>query len=142
MFSVDQQYDCILRKRKKEYLEIGCTQFALNDLKALNDKTKEDTTEIVKLSSNLTEIDGLHNENTSTEFKPHAFLKNFSEKIQVKKEAGRGRFLVAKTTIKPGEIIALETSYAAVLGINMNIFSAKSYAMFLFCRQRVCWDKL
>ena len=119
MFSTGELYDSILRMRKKEYLDAGSTSFALNDLKALNEKTKEDTAEINELSSILSEIDDLHLENKSIEFKPHTFLKNFSDKIQVQKESGRGRFLVAKRTIKPGEIIAIETSYAAVLGKKM-----------------------
>ena len=116
MFSTGEQFDSIIRKRKKEYLEAGSTSFALKDLQALNEKTKEDTADIKELSSILTEIDNLHIENKSNEFKPHTFLKNFSENIRVEKETGRGRFLVAKKTIKPGEIIAMETSYAAVLG--------------------------
>ena len=122
MFSTGEQYDSILRRRKKEYLDAGSTRFALNDLKALIEKTKEDTAEINELSSVLSENDDLHLENRSIEeFKPHTFLKNFSEKIKVEKESGRGRFLVAKRTIKPGEIIAMETSYAAVLGKKMKI---------------------
>ena len=121
MFSTGEQYDSILRRRKKEYLDAGSTRFALNDLKALIEKTKEDTAEINELSSVLSENDDLHLENKKIEFKPHTFLKNFSEKIKVEKEYGRGRFLVAKRTIKPGEIIAMETSYAAVLGKKMMI---------------------
>ena len=121
MFSTGEQYDSILRRRKKEYLDAGSTRFALNDLKALIEKTKEDTAEINELSSVLSENDDLHFENKNIEFKPHTFLKNFSEKIKVEKEYGRGRFLVAKRTIKPGEIIAMETSYAAVLGKKMRI---------------------
>ena len=121
MFSTGEQYDSILRRRKKEYLDAGSTSFALNDLKALIEKTKEDTAEINELSSVLSENDDLHLENKKIEFKPHTFLKNFSEKIKVEKESGRGRFLVAKRTIKPGEIIAMETSYAAVLGKKMKI---------------------
>ena len=121
MFSTGEQYDSILRRRKKEYLDAGSTSFALNDLKALIEKTKEDTAEINELSSVLSENDDLHLENKKIEFKPHTFLKNFSEKIKVEKESGRGRFLVAKRPIKPGEIIAMETSYAAVLGKKMKI---------------------
>ena len=117
MFSVGEQFDNILRKRKYEYLEAGCPRFALNDLQALSVKTDEDTAEINDLSSVLTKIGDLRIENISTEFRSHTSLKNFSEKIKVKREPGRGRFLVAKETIKPGEIIAMETSYAAVLGI-------------------------
>ena len=121
MFSVGEQFDNILRKRKYEYLEAGCPRFALNDLQALSVKTDEDTAEINDLSSVLTKIGDLRIENISTEFRSHTSLKNFSEKIKVKREPGRGRFLVAKETIKPGEIIAMETSYAAVLGILANM---------------------
>ena len=121
MFSVGEQFDNILRKRKYEYLEAGCPRFALNDLQALSVKTDEDTAEINDLSSVLTKIGDLRIENISTEFRSHTSLKNFSEKIEVKREPGRGRFLVAKETIKPGEIIAMETSYAAVLGILANM---------------------
>ena len=117
MFSAGEQFDSILRKRKYEYLEAGCTRFALNDLQALSEKTEKDDAEINDLSSVLTKNGDLCIENTSTQLKSHTFLKNFSEKIKVKKEPGRGRFLVAKETIKPGEIIAIETSYAAVLGL-------------------------
>ena len=121
MFSFGEQFDSILRKRKNGYLEAGCPRFALNDLQALSDKTDEDTAEINDLSSVLSKIGDLRIDNMSTEFKSHTSLKNFSEKIKVKKEPGRGRFLVAKETIKPGEIIAMETSYAAVLGIIANM---------------------
>ena len=140
MFSTGNQFDSILRKRKKEYLEAGSSSFALNDLQALNEKTKEDTADIKELSCILTEIDDLHIENKNIEFKPHSFLKNFCENIQVKKETGRGRFLVAKKTIKPGEIIAMETSYAAVLG--RTTMSRKAEIIFSFCRQRICRDQL
>ena len=63
MFSTGEQFDSILRKRKKEYLEAGSTSFALKDLQALIEKTKEDTADIKELSSILTETENLHIEN-------------------------------------------------------------------------------
>ena len=45
----------------------------------------------------------------------HPTLRNFSKKIRVKNESGRGRFLIAGEDILPGEQIARELSFATFL---------------------------
>ena len=122
-FSSSEKYDSILRKRKDAFLEAGCPKFAVNDLTAVNDKKDDEISRIKESCENA--IGDLLIENSTSNFKRHQLLKNLSEKIDVKKEAGRGRFLVAKKDINPGEIIAVETSYAAVLGRNKSKINIK-----------------
>ena len=122
-FSSSEKYDSILRKRKDAFLEAGYPKFAVNDLTAVNDKKDDDISQIKESCENV--IGDLLIENSTSNFKRHQLLKNLSEKIDVKKEAGRGRFLVAKKDINPGEIIAVETSYAAVLGRNKSMIKIK-----------------
>ena len=80
--------------------------------------TDEKSKEILNKRTELTGNNKLVNLKPMTEDdikKFHPTLKNFSKKIRVKNEPGRGRFLVADEDIMPGEQIARERSFAMVL---------------------------
>ena len=109
LFATEHTSDSLLRRRAQEYREVGAAHCALQDLITVTNKTTEDKENITSIaaemdikdldftgdSDELIEIVGdLVNNKTNwkdMEFSKHKNLRNFSNKISIRKEKGRGR---------------------------------------------------
>jgi len=130
-FASEEKKDQLIRKRSKKWEDLKKTENALKDLLCISKKESEDITRIENLAKNLKFnfdgdmgseealecVEGALNDATikPKPFSEHKTLKEFSDKIKIQTAAGRGRFLVAGEDIEPGQMIAMDTSYAALL---------------------------
>ena len=137
-FSTDETRDQVVRKRSKKWEELKNTKNALTDLLFVNNKDEQDKSRIIELAKSsdvLKEhskesdieqtledieksINNVESKANVKSFPRHTTLKEFSSQIDIKNEEGRGRFLVAAQDIEPGEVIAVDTSHASLLGTN------------------------
>ena len=137
-FSTDETRDQVVRKRSKKWEELKNTKNALTDLLFVNNKDEQDKSRIIELAKSsdvLKEhskesdieqtledieksINNVESKANVKSFPRHKTLKEFSSQIDIKNEEGRGRFLVAAQDIEPGEVIAVDTSHASLLGTN------------------------
>ena len=109
LFATEHTSDSLLRRRAQVYREVGAAHCALQDLITVTNKTTEDKENIASIAAEmdikdldftgdndeLIEIVGdLVNNKTNwkdMEFSKHKNLRNFSNKISIRKEKGRGR---------------------------------------------------
>ena len=109
LFATEHTSDSLLQRRAQEYREVGAAHCALQDLITVTNKTTQDSENIASIaaemdikdldftgdSDELIEIVGdLVNNKTNwkdMEFSKHKNLRNFSNKISIRKEKGRGR---------------------------------------------------
>ena len=129
-FGKEDFFDEIHRKRMKVFLSINLKKEALKDLLAIREKSDEECNQCLRLAFDLKYIEDknlskeelydklnecLTKKQEKFKFNNHSYLKHFSDKVSIKQEAGRGRFLVAGEDISPGELLCQERSYSAVL---------------------------
>ena len=112
----------ILRLRSELHRQAGEERKALADLVMILNKSAEDLCRVQETAERLglspRELEELGEERRCQDEEveeKHKHLKLFSSKVNIRKEAGRGRFLVAGEDIRPGELLASETSQTGVL---------------------------
>ena len=109
LFATEHTSDSLLRRRAQVYREVGAAPCALQDLIIITNKTTQDKENIASIaaemdikdldftgdSDELIKIVGdIVNNKTNwkdMEFSKHNKLRNFSNKISIRKEKGRGR---------------------------------------------------
>jgi len=108
--------DSVLRARANSFDE-DHLDWALDDLHQIQEKTKQDQEIIRKLKKKIKAKTKLGNEVTEPSLieERHKDLKQFSNSVFLKEKRGAGRFLCANRDIIPGDAIAVETSYVALL---------------------------
>merc|ERR1711892_93111 len=132
-FSSDDNRDQLVRKRSNKWEDLKEIENSLKDLLLLSNKDDDDKSKILDLSKRLDlhpkeekdlentletiekTINDVTNKPKVHSFLRHKTLKEFGNQIDIKNEKGRGRFLVAAQDIEPGEMLAADTSYAALL---------------------------
>ena len=109
LFATEHTTDSLLRRRAQVYREVEAAPCALQDLITITNKTTEDKENIATIAAEmdfkgfdltgdcdeLIKIVGdIVNNKTNwkdMEFSKHKKLRNFSNKISIRKEKGRGR---------------------------------------------------
>ena len=109
LFATEHTTDSLLRRRAQVHREVGAAPCALQDLITITSKTTEDKENIATIAAEmdfkgfdltgdcdeLIKIVGdIVNNKTNwkdMEFSKHKNLRNFSNKISIRKEKGRGR---------------------------------------------------
>ena len=125
-FASEDRMDSILRLRSEIHQEVGEERKALADLEMIANKTTEDQCRLLETAGKLgldhCDAGDERGERRSQEEEEeeglgekHKHLKLFSSKVNIRAESGRGRFLLAGEDIRPGELIARETSQTGVL---------------------------
>ena len=109
LFATEHTTDSLLRRRAQVHREVGAAFYALQDLITITNKTTQDKENIATIAAEmdfkgfdltgdcdeLIKIVGdIVNNKTNwkdMEFSKHKNLRNFSNKISIRKEKGRGR---------------------------------------------------
>ena len=137
-FGSEELWDTLAKRRSQLWEEVGELKHALRDTLIVKNIDDDLEKRIVRLAESVgincegendfsekvksieEKLEKLLIENHKTQkvksFSRHKTLAHFSDKVSIKNEAGRGRFLVAAKEIQPGELFALEKSYASLLG--------------------------
>ena len=96
-FSSVERIDSVLRRRKDIYRRTNDDRKALSDLQMIVKKTSEDEREIADLDLSKKVVDNTGQVEHSVAVK-HKHLKLFTSKVNIRKEAGRGRLVSAEET--------------------------------------------
>ena len=109
--------DSVFRFRASKWFERHMFEYALFDLCEIQSKNKKDLENIQLLQDKCECSEKKKTKKTTieTQINFHKFLRNFSSSVNLGSSKKGGRFLVAGKNINPGELIADENSYAALL---------------------------
>ena len=109
--------DSVLRLRCSRWEELGHFQYALTDLSQIQNKEKEDEERMGSLKTRINNEKRRETRtNHTSELKsPNPALLNFSCGVRLGTNKKDGRFVLADKLIQPGELIADEMSFVALL---------------------------